>query len=206
MAQMWIEILEQPEILKRSLENNSKNINFIVKSLKEKNINHVIIAARGTSHHAGIYAKYLMEIKLGIPVSIAAPSVTTLYNKPLNYDGALFIGISQSGRAQDVLEVLKAAKTQGAPTIAITNFDDSPLAKEAEFHLNCSAGEEKSVAATKTFTTQMHLLAWLVAEWAGDEEFKKELSSVPGILKKIIDDSDYIEQLVKRRSFRLNAL
>lgn len=142
-----------------------------------------------------------MEVKSGIPVSYAAPSVATLYNGKVNMDGTLLIGISQSGRAADVIEVVKSAKAQGVPTIAITNHEDSPLATEADYHLFCAAGVEKSVAATKTFTSTMYLLANLAAEWTEDEEFKNELATVPGLIQKVIDNKDHIKNLAQRYRF-----
>ncbi len=201
MTQMWLEISEQPKVLENCMKQNQKTIEAIVAKLKERDIRHVIIAARGTSDHAAVYAKYIIEIKLGIPVALAAPSVFTLYNKSLSMENSLVIGISQSGKAADVLEVLRSAKTQGAPTIAVTNHEDSPLAQEAEFHLFCAAGLEKSVAATKTFTSEIYLMARLVALWSEDEAFKKELSEVPGLLTKTIEGAGQIESKVERYRF-----
>lgn len=202
MTQMWLEILEQPKVFEKCLDHNLEKIRTVASILKERKINHVFIAARGTSDHAGMYAKYLAEIRLGIPVTLAAPSVFTIYNRNLKLDGSLVIGISQSGRAADVLEVIKKAREQGAVTVAITNNTESPLAQGAEFHLYCDAGVEKSVSATKTFTSQMYLLAQLIAEWGEDEELKKELSGVPELVKNTIDNNaDYIKNLVQRYRF-----
>ncbi len=201
MTQMWIEILQQPEALKNCINTNKEKIKTLVEFLKNKVIRHIIISGRGTSWHSGIYFKYLMEVKAGIPVSFAAPSVATLYNGKVNMEGALVIGISQSGRAADVLEVLKSAKAQGVPTIAITNYEDSPMATEADHHLFCAAGEEKSVATTKTFTSTLYLLANLAAEWTGDEDFKKELAAVPELVQKVIDNNEQIKNTVLRYRF-----
>lgn len=201
MSQMWLEILEQPQVLKNCLEKNQSTLDSIVQALKQKEIHHVIIAARGTSDHAAIYAKYLIEIKMGIPVTLAAPSVVTLYQKALMFKNSLVIGISQSGKAADVLEVLKAARLQGAPTLSVTNDEASPLAQEAQFHLFCSAGLEKSVAATKTFTSQIYLLAQLVAHWADDEAFREELAHVPSLMTQAIENADQIKNKVERYRF-----
>jgi glucosamine--fructose-6-phosphate aminotransferase (isomerizing) len=198
---MWQEIMEQPKVLRNSMKQNKETIEKIVARLKENDIRHVIIAARGTSDHAAVYAKYVIEIKLGIPVSLAAPSVFTLYNRRLDMRNSLVIGISQSGRAADALEVLKAAREQGAPTIAVTNFEDSPLALESEFHLFCASGLEKSVAATKTFASQIYLLAQLIAFWSGDEVFKKELAEVPDLIEKTFKSAEQIEKVVQRYRF-----
>lgn len=201
MTLMWQEIMEQPKILENCLGLNQKTINAIVARLKEKNVDNVIIAARGTSDHAGIYGKYIIEIKKGIPVSLAAPSVFTIYEGNVNMANSLVIAISQSGRAADALEVIKSARQQGATTVSITNFEDSPLAVESEYHLFCGAGLEKSVAATKTFTSQVYLLALLVAAWSQDEGFKKELSEVPTLLNKTLDLSEQIKNRVGRYRF-----
>jgi len=201
MSQMWFEIQEQPQVLKNCLEKNQNTLISLAQVLKEREINHVIIAARGTSDHAAIYAKYLIEIKMGIPVTLAAPSVFTLYNKTLLFNNSLVIGISQSGKAADVLEVIRAAKVQGVPTLSVTNDEASPLAQEAQFHLYCAAGVEKSVAATKTFTSQIYLLAQLVALWSGDEAFKAELARVPALITQIIENADQVKNKVERYRF-----
>ncbi len=201
MSQMWLEILEQPKVLENCLLKNRSTLEKVVQALKERDIRQVIIAARGTSDHAAVYAKYVIEIKMGIPVTLAAPSVFTLYHNTLAVKNSLVIGISQSGRAADVLEVVKAARVQGAPTISVTNDEASPLAKEAEFHLFCASGIEKSVAATKTFTAQIYLLAQLVAHWAEDEAFKSELSKVPSLIAQTIESAEHIKNRVERYRF-----
>ncbi len=201
MTQMWQEIMEQPKIVEKCLSLNQKTIDAILDRLGEKDIDNVIIAARGTSDHAGIYGKYLIEIKKGIPVSLAAPSVFTIYEKNVKMANSLVIAISQSGRAADALEVIRSARKQGAPTVAITNFEDSPLAMESEFHLFCGAGVEKSVAATKTFMSEIYLLAQFVAAWSGDEAFKKELTEVPSLLTKTLESAEDIKNVVNRYRF-----
>jgi glucosamine--fructose-6-phosphate aminotransferase (isomerizing) len=198
MVLMLNEIQEQPEVLKRCFDYNKEMIKNVVKTLKGQNIYSVVIVARGTSDHAGIYGKYILECEVGIPVSLAAPSVTTIYKKKINFSNTLVIGLSQSGEAEDVLEVLKSANNSGAVTVSITNYPESPLAKEAKYHLFCNAGIEKSVAATKTCITEMYLLAQLVAEWSGDEEFKKELLAIPANLITLIDKKEDITRKVER--------
>ncbi|HHW22663.1 MAG TPA: SIS domain-containing protein [Clostridiaceae bacterium] len=197
MSLMWQEITQQPEVIENCLSLNRKTIDAIVARLENKAVSNVIIAARGTSDHAGIYGKYIIEIKKGIPVSLAAPSVFTIYDKNVDMSDSLVIAISQSGRAADALEVIRSARKQGAPTVAITNFEDSPLATEAEFHLFCGAGEEKSVAATKTFMAQIYLLAQLVAAWSRDESFKNELAGVPSLLSKTLESAEQIKNIVR---------
>ncbi|HEY8462548.1 MAG TPA: SIS domain-containing protein [Bacillota bacterium] len=200
MVKMWDEIREQPEVLARSLQN-LQLIREVVKAIRSRNIDFVYIAARGTSDHAAVYGKYLMETILGIPVALAASSVLTVYQRSLKLKNALVIGISQSGKAADALEVIRNANAQGAITLTITNAPDSPLASEAQFHLCCNAGLEISVAATKTFTAELFLLAQLVAEWAADEGLKQELAQVPGKLTETFKLSEDIAQKAIRYRF-----
>ncbi|HHW48899.1 MAG TPA: SIS domain-containing protein [Clostridiaceae bacterium] len=201
MVLMLNEINEQPEVLKRCMEKNKDSVKKLAEEIRKRNIEWIYIAARGTSDHAGIYGKYIIESELGIPVALAAPSVFTLYQKSVNFKNGMVIGISQSGKAADVLEVIKSAKSQGALTVSITNFPDSPMAQEANFHLDLSAGLEKSVAATKTFTSQMLVLALLVAELSGNDELKKELSLVPENISHILSTADTIKNKVERYRF-----
>jgi glutamine---fructose-6-phosphate transaminase (isomerizing) len=201
MVMMQKEILEQPEALTKCLEYNSSVITEIVKKIDTRKIRSVVIAARGTSDHAGIYGKYIIESTIGLPVAMAAPSVFTVYKKDMDLSDSLVIGLSQSGKAADVLEVIKGANSCGAISVTITNDIESPLAKEANYHLYCNSGVEKSVAATKTFITEMYLLAQLVAEWTGDNSIKNELSEIPGNISKIFDGLDYITEKVERYRF-----
>jgi len=201
MTKMWLEISEQPKVLSNCMERNSKVIKEIADIINKSDVKQVIIAARGTSGHAGLYGKYLIEIKTGIPVSIAAPSVFTLYNKSLCMKNSLVIGISQSGCAADVIEVIKSANSQGAVTLGITNDQSSPLAAEAKYHLFCAAGPEKSVAATKTFTSQLYLLAQLAAYRASDQKFLDELKNVPVLVEKTLENAQKIKEIVNRYRF-----
>ena len=198
MTLMWDEIREEPQVVENCLNRNMGLISEIVGHIKRLDIDHIMIAARGTSDHAAVYAKYIMEITLGIPVTLVAPSVFTVYHKNLKMDRTLVIGISQSGKAADVLEVLKAANSAGALTVSITNFQDSPLATEARYHLDCSAGLEKSVAATKTFLAQLTLLAALTAVWADEKVLLDEIRKIPLGIEDIIKNSEYISEKVQR--------
>jgi glucosamine--fructose-6-phosphate aminotransferase (isomerizing) len=200
-AKMWDEIMEQPAALGGCLECNASVLQQVVARLKAQRIDRVVIAARGTSDHAGVYGKYALEMLVGTPVALAASSIYTIYNRTLKLDNALVIGISQSGRAEDVLEVLHGANESGALTVAITNYPDSPVAREARFHLCCEAGVERSVAATKTFITQIFLLALLSAEWAGDEALLKDLRAIPLRMAQTFDIAGEIGEKVERYRF-----
>ncbi len=192
MTKMWKEIYEQPTVLQNCLIQNTQIINDIIKDIDSRKINNVVIVARGTSDHAGIYGKYIIEHNLGIPVALAAPSIITMYNKKLLLTNSLVIAISQSGQAEDVLEVIKCANEQEAITIGITNFESSPIATNSKYHLYTAAGVEESVAATKTFTSQMMNMALLVAKWSNDEQLISKLSLVPKNVRETLKLSETI--------------
>lgn len=186
MSKMLLEIKEQPGALRACIEQNKDTIARLVAELKSKPIVGINIAARGTSDHAGIFAKYVAEHYLGIPVGLAAPSVVSVSKKTVQLNGFLVIGVSQSGKAEDVLAYLKSAKATGAVTVAVTNDLASPLAKEADYHIFCAAGPEVSVAATKTFTTEMLCLLSLIAAWSGSEELNRIVAVLPEAMEEAI--------------------
>jgi glucosamine--fructose-6-phosphate aminotransferase (isomerizing) len=157
------EILEQPAVAERFLANGLPEVHHIVDALGEREIDVVLIAARGTSDHAAIYAQYVFGALHRLPVALAAPSLVSLYGIAPRLDRALVIGISQSGRSPDVVGVIEAARAQGAPTISITNAPGSPLARAAEHAIDVAAGPERATAATKTYTAQLLAVAALAA-------------------------------------------
>lgn len=128
----------------------------------------VLLAARGSSDNAALFGRYLIEVFLQIPVSLAAPSVLTRYNRRVDYHNCLAIGISQSGAAPDVAEVLSALREAGHTTLAITNTEGSRIARESDHVLELGAGQERSVAATKTYSASLLALYELVRVLGGD--------------------------------------
>lgn len=198
---MHKEICQAAAGLKTAKKNNAQTIKEIVKTIKKKKIAGVIIAARGTSNHAGIFAKYLIETYCGVPVTLAAPSVYTVYNGNLCLKNFLVIGLSQSGQAADAIEVIKRAKACGAPTVAITNKSESPMALAAEFSLDCAQGPEESVAATKTFISQLYLGLMLAAAWSGNEALNAALKTSVSAVEKTYKISELIEQAAGRYRF-----
>ena len=189
---MWKEISETPKLFEKIKKANTPVIQKLVKEIKGQNATNFIAAARGTSDHALIYFKYVLESNSPYTVGLAAPSVVTLYGGKPDYAHNVIIGCSQSGKAADVLEVLKLGNAQGAITIAVTNDENSPMAKEAKFHLFCAAEEEKSVAATKTFSAELYTLLWLAAELS---ESKTLLGSVDSLTDKITTVFPKIDEL-----------
>lgn len=179
MSIMLDEIIQQPHVLAGIEDKNQKTLDELIEEIRGSDIKQIIIAARGTSDHCGIYIKYLAEILLGVPVMLAAPSVNTLYGAKVFYRDAVVIAISQSGMAEDALAVLRDAQSCGAITVAVTNNPGSPIAKTAKYSLDCAAGLEKSVAATKTFTAEMYCLALMVAKWAQNDALLQALRKLP---------------------------
>jgi glucosamine--fructose-6-phosphate aminotransferase (isomerizing) len=158
---LWKEINEQPDVIRRLIGDECDSIRRLGVELRKKPFRFIFLAARGTSDNAARYGQYLFGAVNRLPVALAAPSLFTVYRKPPMLESALVIGISQSGESPDIVGVLEEAKRQGAATVAITNRQDSPLAHAAGHVLMLCAGEERSVAATKTYTSQLAVLAML---------------------------------------------
>jgi glucosamine--fructose-6-phosphate aminotransferase (isomerizing) len=158
---LWDEIHEQPAVISKLIAEECDRIADLGRKLRPKCCRYVYLAARGTSDNAARYGKYLFGGINRLPVALSAPSLFTAYQAPPRIADALVIGISQSGQSPDIVEVLEEARRQGAPTIAVTNDADSPLARAAEDVLLLGAGREQSVAATKTYTSQLAILAML---------------------------------------------
>jgi glucosamine--fructose-6-phosphate aminotransferase (isomerizing) len=163
MSRMLNEIRQQPETLARTLASELRRVEKFRSLMNRRKPRLVVLAARGTSDNAAQFGRYLIEITTGIPVSLAAPSVSTIYDARMNYKEALIVALSQSGESTDTNQVLERARKGGAVTVGITNESRSSLAKLAEHVFLVRAGREKSVAATKTYTGQLmalYLLAY----------------------------------------------
>ena len=198
MTLMLEEIHQQPQAFARVVEQESAKVFVLAEAIRARQIRQVVIAARGTSDHAATYAKYLIEIYCGVPVSLAAPSVYTLYSTKVDLSGCLVIGISQSGQALDVVQTLHSAQESGALTACITNVQDSALTKVSDFALYCTAGEELAVAATKTYTTSLMLVALLVAHWSGSSTLLEGLKQLPEQASRVLSVAKTIETVVER--------
>src|SRR5579859_600972 len=192
------EIAEQPEVIRRLLETGAESAATIARAIQDYNPAFVSIAARGTSDNAGRYAEYLMGIHAHLPVALATPSIHTLYDTSPNLSRALVIGISQSGQAEDVRRVLSDARSQGALTVSVTNDPESPLAHAAKFHLALNAGQEISVAATKTYTAQLVALAMIVCALVDDDEYWQLLSRIPTWVSETLQLSEPIQGWAER--------
>jgi glucosamine--fructose-6-phosphate aminotransferase (isomerizing) len=177
-SKMLQEIRQQPAVLQRTLKTELPRANKLRSLLEKKKPRLIVLVARGTSDNAAQFGRYLLEIMTGIPVSLAAPSIYTLYGASVNLKDALLIAISQSGESTDTNLVLEKARSRGALTIGITNEPCSTLAEIADHVFLVGAGKEKSVAATKTYTGQLLILYLLAYALGGPIEID-ELRRVP---------------------------
>ncbi len=203
MSMMLSEIAEQPAALERTIAAERAKSVSIGRFFRERDIDLIVIVARGSSDNASLFGRYLLEIMTGIPVSLSAPSVFTLYGAKLNYSRALVIGVSQSGEGDDINIVLENAKVSGAYTLAITNEADSTMASIADETLLIHAGRERSVAATKTYTGQM-LHFYLLA--AALSENTLDIDRIPSYSAKALELQPLITQLVERYVFMENCV
>lgn len=192
------EISEQPERLANLLHNQRETAEKIAQAIRQHDIRGVFLAARGTSDNAGRYANYLWGAQNSLPLTLATPSLFTYYHQPPKLDGALVVGISQSGQSPDIVSVLEEGHRQGCLTLTITNAPDSPLAHAADLVLDIQAGEEKAVAATKTYTTELLAIAMLSAALAGDRARWRELEKVPGWVEKALKQDAPIARMAER--------
>ncbi|HEU4915783.1 MAG TPA: SIS domain-containing protein [Acidimicrobiia bacterium] len=151
------EIHEQPEVIERTAHVNAGPAAQVAALAAA--CTHAVIAARGTSDNAGRYAQYVWGTRNGLSVGLTTPSLFSVYDRPPRLDGALVVGISQSGESPDIVSVLEEGREQRRPTVAITNEAHSPLADFADVVIDLVAGEEKAVAATKTYTAQLAAVA-----------------------------------------------
>jgi glucosamine--fructose-6-phosphate aminotransferase (isomerizing) len=183
----WLEseLREQPAALARLLDRQTAHARDVAGAFRRDDVQYVLIASRGSSSNAARYAQYLLGRAQRVPVMFATPSLYTIYEQPPRLAGAVVIGISQSGASPDVTSVLAEARRQGRPTIALTNNDASPLARQADAVLPLEAGEEHAVAATKTYLNSLGAVALLFA--ALDEEMARtQLAAMPELLEQQI--------------------
>lgn len=200
---MLEEITEQPVVLERTIIAEREKVSRLRGFLRNREIDLIVMVARGSSDNACQFGRYLLETTCGIPVSLAAPSVVTLYNAKLNLQRALVIGVSQSGKGTDINAFLEAAKISGAFTIGITNEAESTMAKIADETLLIHAGREKSVAATKTYTGQM-LHFYHLAEILSDKKLGFE--KIPAYSAQVLQLRADVESLVERYVFMENCV
>lgn len=198
---LYKEIHEQPGVLARLLEQERTAARALAAEIRHRGIDHVFIAARGTSDNAARYAQYLLGAVNALPVGLATPSLFSIYRRPPRFGNALVMGISQSGRSPDIVSVVTEAKSQGALTATITNDPLSPLGEAGDLTLGLHAGEEKSVAATKTYTAQLAAVAMLSAALSDDEEMAQALERIPGLVAQALSAPNHIGRAAERYSY-----
>jgi glutamine---fructose-6-phosphate transaminase (isomerizing) len=205
MSKMLDEIREQPAALERTLAAGRKPIEELRTLLDKNRPRLILLAARGTSDNAAQFGRYLLEITTGIPVSLAAPSIFTLYKAPFQFDGVLVIALSQSGESTDTNLVLERAREQGARTIGVTNEASSTLARIAEHPFLVHAGREQSVAATKTYTGQLMML-YLLAYALGGNISLDDLARLPEWASQALSLETQIARDAERYRFMEHAV
>jgi glutamine---fructose-6-phosphate transaminase (isomerizing) len=195
------ETTEAPAVVARMLTRNTAVITTIGQRLRSLNPPVILTCGRGSSDHAAAYFKYLTEIMLGVPVASVGPSIASVYEAPLKLKGAALVTISQSGQSPDIVALQRAAKAAGALTIALVNVTDSTVAAEADFVVPLYAGEEKSVAATKSFIASCAAAAAIVAAWSGDVALTTAVNQLPQTLQTALThDWSAAEALASERS------
>jgi glutamine---fructose-6-phosphate transaminase (isomerizing) len=192
------EIFDQYDVLKNLLASQKEQAKKVAAEIKRRNIYYVFLAARGTSDNAGRYANYLWGAHNQLPLALAAPSLFSIYQQPPLLKNALVVGISQSGQSPDIVAVLTEGKRQGCLTLAITNEPDSPLANAADFVFDIMAGTEAAVAATKTYTAELLVIAMLSAALSDDSAAWAELEHVPGWTETVLKLDSTLEQATAR--------
>jgi glucosamine--fructose-6-phosphate aminotransferase (isomerizing) len=173
------EIASQPAVIERLLGEAAGEVEAIAAAIRARGIHHVVIAARGSSDNAARYAQYLFGAHNRLTVTLATPSLVTRYRTPPVMTGALVIGISQSGESPDLIAVVEEGRRQGCATLAVTNVAGSPLTAAAEHTIVLRAGQERSIAATKTYTAQLAALAMLSTAISENGEWRQQLSRLP---------------------------
>lgn len=200
------EIAEQPEVAARFIATQAESIDAIASSLRERPLRQVMIAARGTSDHAALYAQYVLGIRHRLSVALGTPSIVSLYGVVPDLADTLVIGISQSGASPDIVAVIAAARAQGSPTVAITNDPGSALAEAAERTIDLGAGPERAVAATKTYTSELLAIAMLSAALRRDPADRAALDALPQTLARTLAVEPEIERIAADQAESSRAL
>ena len=194
---LWAEINSQPQALAMAYERLRTEVGPLGQWIRESGATHVVLAARGSSDNAGRYAQYLWGARNRLSVALTTPSLFGAYASPPNLEGALVVGISQSGESPDLLGVIEEANRQGRPTLAITNNADSPMARLANRSLAIGVGEERAVAATKTYTGQLLAIALLSAAIANEEQ-AEPFGRIGPFVEEVLATQDRVKQVALR--------
>jgi glutamine---fructose-6-phosphate transaminase (isomerizing) len=194
---MAAEMAEQPDVIAALVGRRDQVVDSIRSLVGDRPPVGTVMIARGSSDFAAIYGRYVIEAACGRPVSLAAPSLHTLYDVRSDHDGYLAVAVSQSGQTPEIVTVAQRIGATGGRTIAVTNDPDSPLAQIADRVVDLGAGEERAVPATKTFTSSLLAFA-LVAEALGDVPWSDDdLEALPGHVATIVEDREPPERVAR---------
>lgn len=197
-SHLYREITEQPIVVNRLIAESQQNIQVLSRVIINREIKHIYIAARGSSDNAGRYAQYLLGMQNQMNVTLGTPSLFSIYQKPPNLRDSLVLGISQSGKSPDLVEVLSEATRQGALTASITNDPESPMANYSQYIIPLHAGAELSLAATKTYTAELTAIAMLSNFLSNKKSIDPALSRLSGTIQSILDKQNEIKDLITR--------
>lgn len=198
---MAAEIAEQPAVLDRLLHEGAAPIAEVAGRIAARRPRFALLAARGTSDHAALYAKYLLEVRHGLPTGLASPSAMTVYGARPDLRDVLFVAVSQSGSSPDLVDSLAAARTCGALTVAVTNNPSSPLAGHADLQVDVRAGAEHAVAATKTYTAEL-LALYLLVEGARGGDPVTAAADLPRLAADVLAPDSAEQSAVTRLAQR----
>lgn len=202
------EMAQQPAVLRRILDEGAPRIGEVAARVAARKPRFVLLTARGTSDNAALYAKYLLEIRLGLPCGLTSMSTTTAYGARPDLTDVLVVTVSQSGGSPDLVASTKAAREAGAITLAVTNNPDSPLAAVSEYHIDIMAGPERALPATKTYIASLLALYLFVEGLRGGEGRPRPeaggvsaAGALPELAAQILGRQDEIRALAARYRF-----
>ena len=176
---MYTEASQAGAVVQKQINQNQDKFRQIGVFLRENPPKFAVTVGRGSSDHAAVYARYLIETQMGVITSPAGLSVSSVYGAPLHTEKSLCIAISQSGQSPDLVATVRDMHLRGAYAIALINAENSPLASCADQTIPLCAGPEKSVAATKSFITSMSAVLQIVAHWKNDKPLLELINNLP---------------------------
>ncbi len=203
---MRSELGEAPEIVRSLIQTQSGVIDSVAEAIAARPVDMVLMAARGTSDHAAIYAQYIFGVYNKLPVALAAPSILSIYGVAPRLRNALVIGVSQSGQSPDVVGVIEAARAQNALTVAVTNDIESPLARAADYAIDVHAGPERAVAATKTYVAEVTALAMLSTALDDDGVARKQLAETPERISRALQLEAEVRPIAREQAGMQRAI
>lgn len=192
------EIKEIPDVIARQGESNAPMLIKLAEFMRKETINGITLLGRGSSRNACYYAKYIFETALNIPVSLASPSIASVYDRTLNFENHLLFVCSQSGASPDLIKYVENAKAGGATIIGLVNDESSPIAKLSDFLFGLKAGKENSVAATKSYIATLYAFASIYAMFCGKNDLADELYHLPEMMDQVVHTNwdDFAEAML----------